>query len=393
MTPADTARLLIVDDEAAQMQALCETLQDQGFTTAGFTGARAALAALGQGGFDLLLADLAMPEMDGLALLREALRIDPHVVIVIMTGEGTIGTAVEAMRSGAHDYVLKPFKMSAILPVLQRGLAMRRLRLRNVALEQQLREHAAELEAANRELEAFTRSASHDLRSPLSGVVGLSTLLLQRYGSQLPPQALRWLQQIEVETRRMVQLTDDLLRLSRLDRQAIELQQVDVEAIVAGVVDELRQREHGRPMDIRIRALPPVLADPGLLRQVFVNLLSNAFKFTRCRASAIVEVGCRRQEGEDVYFVRDNGAGFDMARAEKLFQAFQRLHRSVDFEGSGVGLSIVQRIVQRHGGRIWAEAATETGATFQFTLAPLKPGPFQADTRASACGGTPTSAP
>ncbi|HSW08379.1 sensor histidine kinase [Aquabacterium sp.] len=368
MTQDAQARLLIVDDEAAQMRALCETLQDQGYQTCGFTDARAALTALHQQGADLLLADLAMPEMDGITLLREALRIDPQLVGVIMTGEGTISTAVEAMRSGAHDYILKPFRMSAILPVLQRALAMRSLRVENARLAQRLHEHALELEASNRELDAFTRSASHDLRSPLNGLLGLSTLLSRRFSAQLPEQAGRWLRQIESEARRMSRLLDDLMRLSRLGRQALELQAVAVDALVRGVVDELRLREPQRRIDVRIEPLPQATADAALLRQVFVNLLSNAFKFTRDSTPAEVVIGCDHEGGEAVFRVRDNGAGFDMARADKLFSAFERLHRPEDFEGSGVGLSIVQRIVQRHGGRIWAQAAPGEGACFRFTL-------------------------
>lgn len=384
MTQTPLARLLIVDDESAQMRALCETLEDQGYATTGCLTAQSALRALQPGDFDLLLADLAMPGMDGITLLREALQIDPQLVVIIMTGEGTITTAVEAMRSGAHDYILKPFKMGAILPALERGLALRRLRVKNALLEEQLREHAAELEATNQELDAFTRSASHDLRSPLAGVKGMTALLIQQYGQQLPPPAAHWIQQIDGETQRMIQLIDDLLRLSRLGRQALELQHVDVHALVVQTVEELRRREPERQIDVRLDVLPGAWADPGLLRQVFINLLSNAFKFTRGRTHATITVGCQRRCGEDVYSVRDNGAGFDMARADKLFHAFQRLHRPDDFEGSGVGLSIVQRIVQRHGGRIWAQAAPDQGATFEFTLANPKPGSM-------TVGGPPSS--
>ncbi|MBI3368886.1 MAG: hybrid sensor histidine kinase/response regulator, partial [Burkholderiales bacterium] len=300
--------------------------------------------------------------------LRESLQVDPHIVVVIVTGEGSIGTAVEAMRSGAYDYVLKPFRMGTIVPVLQRGLAMRRLRLRNTMLEQRLREHAGELEDANRELEAFTRSASHDLRSPLSGMLGLIGLLRRQHGHALPAQAAQWLERIEGETRRMVQLTDDLMRLSRLGRQALQRERVDLGAMVAGVVDELRAREPERAVDVRILPLPSVSADPGLLHQVLVNLLSNAFKFTRGRQNPRVEIGWRNEGDENIFFVNDNGAGFDVARADKLFEPFHRLHRHADFEGSGVGLSIVQRIVQRHGGWVRARATPDTGATFEFAL-------------------------
>jgi two-component system sensor histidine kinase/response regulator len=368
------ARLLIVDDEAALMRSLCDTLRDRGYETTGYTSAQVALEALRTGGFDLLLADLAMPEMDGITLLREALRIDGLLVVVIMTGDGTIGTAVEAMRSGAYDYILKPFKMGGILPVLQRGLAMRALRTTNAELEQQLRQRAAELETANAELDAFTRSASHDLRTPLANVASLGSLLSLRFGPQLPEQASSLLQLIEDEVHRMLQLLDDLMRLSRLGRQALDLQPVDVTALVHDVVDELRRREPERDLRVLVEPMPAALADLALLRQVFINLLSNAFKFTRGLEQASVHVGCDAHDGVAVYWVRDNGAGFDMASAGKLFNAFERLHPQAQFEGSGVGLSIVHRIVQRHGGQITAAATPGKGACFRFTLAaPVPP--------------------
>ena len=377
MTEATKVRLLVVDDEAAQMQALCDTLEDHGYEALGCTNGEAALAALQRSPFDLLLADLMMPGLNGIALLRAALAIDPTLVGIIMTGEGTISTAVEAMQSGALDYILKPFKLSAILPVLGRSLEMRRLRLENAALERRVREHAAELEAANRELDAFTRSASHDLRSPLNAVVGFASLLVNELGPQLPAEQLGWLVNIERAGKHMSQLIDDLMRLSRLGRQALKLQNVDMAPLVHGVVDELRQQQPRRDLSLHVGDLPQIAADASLLRQVFVNLLSNAFKFTRDVEQAVIHVGCERRGQECVFFVRDNGAGFDMAHAGQLFDAFHRLHRPDEFEGSGVGLSIVQRIVQRHGGRIWAQASPGHGASFFFTLGaatePLSP--------------------
>jgi signal transduction histidine kinase len=369
VTEISKARLLVVDDEPAQMRALCNTLEDHGYAVFGCTSADAALAALRQTSFDLLLADLMMPGMNGIGLLREALAIDPTLAGIIMTGEGTIGTAVEAMQSGALDYVLKPFKLSAILPVLGRSLEMRRLRLENAELEQRVREHAAELEVANVELDAFTRSASHDLRSPLNAVVGFSSLLMNELGPQLPALQLQWLVNIERAATRMSQLIDDLMRLSRLGRQALKLEPVDVAALVDGVINELRQQHPGRDVSVVVSDMPQITADASLLRQVFFNLLSNAFKFTRDGEHAAVNVGCEYRGQERVYFVRDNGPGFNMAQAERLFEAFHRLHRADDFEGSGVGLSIVQRVVQRHGGRVWAEATPGEGACFFFTLA------------------------
>lgn len=369
MTGDTSARLLVVDDEPAQMKALCDTLEDNGYQVVGRSNGEDALATLRQGSFDLLLADLMMPGMNGIELLRTALAIDPMLVGIIMTGEGTIITAVEAMQSGALDYILKPFKLSAILPVINRGLAMHRLRLENAALQARLREHAEELEATNRELDAFTRSASHDLRTPLNAIVGFSGLLTATAGPALPVEQRGWLAHIERSALRMCELIDALMRLSHLGRQALSLGRVDVAALVAGVADDLRSELPQHSASLQIGELPETTADASLLRQVFINLLSNAFKFTRNTERPTIEVGSELQGEERVFFVRDNGPGFDIALAEHVFDAFHRLHGAEAYEGHGVGLSIVERIVQRHGGRIWATAAPGQGATFFFTLA------------------------
>jgi len=368
MTETNKARILIVDDEVAHMRALCDTLKDRGYDTLGCTNGESGVAALQQARFDLLLADLMMPGMNGIALLRAGLQIDPMLVGIIMTGEGTIGTAVEAMKSGAMDYILKPFKLSVVLPVLARGLEMRRLRMENAALERQVREHAAELEAANRELDAFTRSASHDLRSPLNAVLGFTSLLMSNRGPQMTDQQQDWLAQVQRSGDRMLQLIDDLMRLSYAGRQALNLEPVDLAALVQGVVADLLQQQPERQLALDVGALPEVVADASLLRQVFVNLLSNAFKFTRNTEQAVVSIGFQQGHDGGAFFVRDNGIGFDTANADRLFGAFQRLHRADEFEGSGVGLSIVERVVHRHGGRIWAESAPGQGAAFYFTL-------------------------
>lgn len=363
-----SARIIIVDDETAQMTALCNTLRDHNFETTGFSAPRDALAAIQKGGgFDLILADLMMPEMDGISLLKAALEADPELVGVVMTGQGTIDTAVKAMKAGAVDYILKPFKLSAILPVLSRALAIRRLRAENLELQRCVRKHAAELEEANKELEAFSYSVSHDLRAPLRAVDGFTGMVLARFADQMPPDAKRLLQQVENSAKRMGQLIEDLLRFSRLSRQTISKSRVNVSEMVNGIIQELRNEAGDREIETRIGELPDITGDPSLMRQVFVNLLSNAFKFTR-KIQAVIEVGCDTAGAENVFFVRDNGAGFDMAYANRLFGVFQRLHTQDQFEGTGVGLSIVQRIVQRHGGRIWAQSEVGKGAAFFVAL-------------------------
>lgn len=368
MAEEPIARILIVDDEAPQMKALSDTLKDHGYHTAGFTGGNAALAALKEAPFDLLLSDLMMPEMGGIELLRRALEAHPNLVGIIMTGEGTIATAVEAMKTGAFDYILKPFKLSVILPVLSRALTVQRLRIQNAELEKRVRERTDELEAANKELEAFSFSVSHDLRAPLRHIDSFTELLITNYSSRLPSDGQDLLNIVVSSAKRMGQLIDDLLNFSRLGRQPLSKRPVSVSSLVQEVLGDLRKELDGRPVEVRLGELPDCVGDPSLLKQVFTNLLSNAFKFTRAVENPVVEVTCQLNDLGRIYVVKDNGAGFDMRYAEKLFGVFQRLHGEAEFKGTGVGLSIVQRIIHRHGGRIWAEAAVGKGATFSFTL-------------------------
>jgi len=243
--------------------------------------------------------------------------------------------------------------------------------IRDIAARQQheaaLHEKNVELQAAVSELDAFSYSVSHDLRAPLRAIDGFSRILLKQYGSILPQEPREYLQLVRDNTVQMGHLVDDLLAFARLSRQQLSRQRVPIRKIIESVLSDARQQAEGRSVSVSVGELPSLWGDPSLLKQVFVNLIGNAFKYTRMRAEAVIEVGSREIGGEQVVFVRDNGAGFDMQYADKLFRVFQRLHRAEDFEGTGVGLAIVQRIVHRHGGRVWAEAAVDQGATFYFT--------------------------
>jgi PAS domain S-box-containing protein len=218
------------------------------------------------------------------------------------------------------------------------------------------------------ELEAFSYSVSHDLRSPLRALEGFARILLEEYAPNLPPEGQEYVRDIRRNAQKMGQLIDDLLAFSRLGRQPLQRHRVAPVALVREVLGDLRPEQEARRIEVVIGDLPTCHADPALLKQVWANLLGNAFKYTRKHDPARIEVGCREQDGERVYFVRDNGAGFDMRYAGKLFGVFQRLHKAADYDGTGVGLAIVQRVVHRHGGRVWAEAAVNRGATFYFTL-------------------------
>jgi PAS domain S-box-containing protein len=227
----------------------------------------------------------------------------------------------------------------------------------------------AALQATNAELESFSYSVSHDLRAPLRAIHGFSRILLEDHGTELDPEARRLLGVIDGNTRRMGQLIDDLLAFSRLGRKDLERARVDMGELVRSIAEEARRTDSDRTIDLVIAPdLPPAGGDRDLLRQAVANLLQNAIKFTRDRPDARIEVGHKADGGQTVYYVKDNGAGFDQRYAGKLFGVFQRLHRAEEFEGTGVGLAIVQRIVQRHGGRVWAEGKINEGATFYITL-------------------------
>jgi PAS domain S-box-containing protein len=281
--------------------------------------------------------------------------------------------------SPIHDALGKIVGVSKIArDITDRKRAQEKIQQLNNELEQRVLERTAQLEAANKELEAFSYSVSHDLRAPLRAVDGFSQAVEEDYGPLLPEEGRRFLHTIREGAQRMGTLIDDLLSFSQLSRQPVSQHTVDNERLVREVLEELNPAQQGRQVEIRVGALPPSQGDAALLKQVWVNLLSNALKYTRKRAAAVIEVGCGREQNEDVYFVRDNGTGFDMQYADKLFGVFQRLHRMEDYEGTGVGLAIVQRVIHRHGGRVWADAAPDRGATFYFTLGPvLKPAPIK----------------
>ena len=368
------ARILVVDDETAQMRALCETLRDSGgYETVGFTDGAAALAALREGRFDLLLSDLMMPGMDGIALMREAREADPNVLCIIMTGQGTVATAVEAMKSGAFDFVVKPFKLAELLPVLSRALAVRRLRLENAALQEGLRRRTAELEAANRELESFSYSVSHDLRAPLRALDGFARMLEEHNAAALDAEGRRLLGVVRASGHKMGRLIDALLQFSRLGREAPASREIDMNALVQAALEEVRAAA-GRAEGVAVAPLPPAYGDPALVKQVWINLLSNALKFTGKRERPAIEVSGMNTATEHVYRVKDNGAGFDMRYYDRLFGVFRRLHAEDDFPGTGACLAIVQRIVAKHGGRVWAEGKVDGGAVFHFALPLREPG-------------------
>ena len=239
----------------------------------------------------------------------------------------------------------------------------------NAELEQRVAERTRELQGVNSELEAFTYSVSHDLRAPLRAVSGFSRMVLEDYSSQLDAEGHRMLGVIHSEASRMGLLIDELLAFSRIGRQPIERQPIDMERLAKDVFDELAAGCPERKIHLDLQHLPSARGAGAMIRQVWVNLISNAIKFTKNRDIAEIQIGSLvDNDGDSVYYIKDNGAGFDMRHAEKLFGVFQRLHSQQEFPGTGVGLALVQRIIQRHGGRVWADSKPDEFATFSFTL-------------------------
>jgi light-regulated signal transduction histidine kinase (bacteriophytochrome) len=253
---------------------------------------------------------------------------------------------------------------AAIAEALMNKRAEQRIQVLNAELEQRI----VELSAVNKELEAFSYSVSHDLRAPLRGIDGFSRMLLEDHADQLGTEAKRRLNVIRSSAQQMAQLIDDLLTFSRLGRKHMSFSRIDMPALAQDVFAQLQRDGLNRAVDLRIGALPHADGDRAMIREVLWNLLSNAVKFTRPRKVPVIELAGEVRADENAYSVKDNGIGFDMKYADKLFQVFQRLHDPKEFEGTGIGLALVQRIVHRHGGRVWAEAKTGETATFHFTL-------------------------
>ena len=284
------------------------------------------------------------------------------------------------MKGGFEDFSPKPSSRAEPGPSLQPKTPLRQdtsephpaeqnLRRHNAELEQRLHQRTAQLEAANQELEAFSYSVSHDLRAPLRHILGFAKLLREEANEKLSVDARQSLERITGSAQRMEALLEDLLQFSRSARQPLRLAEVELSALLKETIRQLEPHTQGRKVTWKLEALPRVQADPALLRQVFLNLLGNALKFSRARNPALIQVGCGQgAPGEAVVFVKDNGIGFNMKYAGQLFGVFQRLHLREDFEGAGMGLALVRRLISRHGGRTWAEGEVDRGACFYFSL-------------------------
>jgi light-regulated signal transduction histidine kinase (bacteriophytochrome) len=301
-----------------------------------------------------------MPGLDGFGLLRElrATLNTRSVPVILLSARAGQESAVEGLNAGADDYLTKPFSAQELMARVRTHLEIARLR----------REWTNELERSNKELEAFSYSVSHDLRAPLRAIDGFSKALLDDHSEKLDKHACHCLQRVRTAAQKMSSLINDLLELSRVSRRALKKERIDLTALARGVVAELQDKDSSRSVAVDIADGLSITGDRSMLTIFLANLLGNAWKYTSKSSQPQIAFGCSNDGDAPVFYIRDNGVGFDMAYADKLFIPFQRLHLESEFEGTGIGLAIAQRILSRHRGRIWAEAAVDAGATFYFTL-------------------------
>lgn len=328
---------------------------------------------------DIILTDIRMPVMDGIQMTRRILEEDPAVSVIIISACSETDYLLEAIKMGINRYVLKPINHKLLFEAIDDCAAriihgrqvkaqnelIRRL---NEELEQRVADRTAELEASNRELQAFCYSVAHDLSTPLRGINGYSNILLEEYSDKLDDEGKSYLERMGAAAERMGQLINDLLELSRVTRRELHREKIDLSHLAHRIVMDLQQHDPDRQAEVIIAEDIMDEGDPILIRLALENLLGNAWKYTTRVSSPRIEFGTCITNGETVYFVSDNGIGFDMAYVHKLFIPFQRLHGMGEYGGTGVGLAAVQRIISRHGGRIWAEGEPGKGATFYFSL-------------------------
>jgi DNA-binding response OmpR family regulator len=386
------AMILAIDDSPTYLECLAEALSAEGYEVTKASSGQEGMERLTQKAFDCVMVDLVMPQMDGIEVCHRINQmertIDHPMVVVMLTACESKEDMTRGLEAGADDFVGKSNDM-AVLKARVRALLRRKFfqeenrRIREQLLRQEIdatearaaRDFAEtravlveELERKNKELEAFSYSVSHDLRAPLRTIDGFSRALLEEYGEKLDTTGQHYLNRVRVAAQRMGELIDDLLQLSRVGRAELQREPVDLSVLACTIAADLQRSAPERRVEMLIADGVMAEVDRGLMQVVLENLLGNAWKFTAAAADVIIQFGVSQRDGACTYFVRDNGAGFDMSYAGRLFTPFQRLHSNAEFPGTGIGLATVHRIVERHGGRVWAEGIVGQGATFLWTL-------------------------
>lgn len=389
-------RILTVDDSLTYLHEVAAQLRQEGYDVVPARSGEEALELLLVQPVDCILLDLVMPGLSGQETCRriKGSAAWRDIPLIMHTALDEQDAMIEGINAGADDYIAKSSDLEVLRARVRAQLRRKQFEdenrnIREQLLQKELEVAAAnsarelaetratfveELERKNNELEAFSYSVSHDLRAPLRSIDGFSQLLLEDFAGTLDAKAQDYLRRVRDSAQRMGELIDDLLQLSRVARADLSRSRIDLSSIARAVAEELMNKEPERKITLHVQDQLLAEADSRLVRVALDNLLGNAWKFTAKVPEARIEIGAERQEGATVFFVRDNGAGFDMHYAEKLFQPFQRLHVESDFAGTGIGLATVHRIIDRHGGRIWAQGAVDQGATFYFTIPPARQG-------------------
>ena len=363
-------KILIVDDKPANLVALRIVLRDLDIELVEAESGNDALKETLRHDFALALLDIQMPEMDGYELagiLREEEKT-AHLPFIFISAVYTDNLNVfKGYEKGAFSFITKPFQPEILINKVKFFIDKHHQEIALFELNQNLINKNKELEFANKELDSFSYSVSHDLRSPLRSINGYSAILKENYNAKLDDEGNRMLNTIIENTLKMSTLIDSLLNFSRLGRREMTKVNIDMNLLVTDTLKECSTGED-KKTDWKIQELLPVKGDLHLMKQVFCNLISNAIKYSAKKDKPEIEIGCQPAGKEVIYYVKDNGAGFNMDYQNKLFGVFQRLHNDKDFKGIGIGLALVQRIITRHGGRVWAEGEIDKGATFYCSL-------------------------
>jgi len=369
-------RVLYVEDSVAQRQALTALLEHRGLAVDAFSSADAAWPHFQAQAYDVVLTDIVLDgSMSGLAFVNRIRRLpgaQGDTPILALTAFDDRTRRIELFNLGVTDYIIKPIAEEELFARISGLIGIRRLMAeieldrQRRQLEEQVAARTAELERTNKELQSFSYSVSHDLRTPLRAIAGFCQIIRNQESATLSDDGRKMFERVLHNTQRMSELIDSILDYSRSGRQPLQAQRVDLGKIAHDVVDELAA-EHAHA-HIEFGPLPTIEGDPVMLMRILQNLIGNALKFSARNPSPVIAIGMAAVNGEQVCYVRDNGSGFDMRYADKLFGLFQRLHKDSDYPGTGVGLAITKRLVERHGGSIWAEAKPDAGATFFFTF-------------------------
>jgi signal transduction histidine kinase len=374
--PMHSIRVLLIEDNPADVRLIRESLsvaRSRQLILEHVPDLDSGVRRLAEPGVDIVLLDLSLPDSQGLDTFESIRRQAPHLPVVILSACDNDDLALHAVQTGAQDYLPKgeindTLLVRCVRYALERQRTEEQIRALNADLERRVRERTRELAVANQEMEAFSYSVAHDLRRPLRAIDGFSAVLAELCHEKFDAREKDYFGRIRRACQQMDQLIDAILMLTRLSHHELRCERIDLHSLACEVIGELRRRDPARVVDVSIADDLTATGDARLVRIVLENLLGNAWKFTTTRGDPLIEVGARLENGERAFYVRDNGVGFDMSYASKLFTPFERLHTESEFEGLGIGLTTVQRIVRRHGGRMWAEGAIDQGATFYFAL-------------------------